>query len=224
MSKAVKRFLLCIRKNKWWIMGAIFTFVILIVGMWVYVVIATISTRYDSTYTKAADVPKRPVAIVFGARENNGTPSPYLQFRVEAAVALYNEGTVKKLLMTGDNSTPGYDEPTAMKKAALGYGVKPEDIVLDYAGFSTYDSCYRAKHIFGVTSAVLVTQNYHLPRALFTCLGVGIDSVGYGAFATEPLLQAQYTVREWFSTDKAAWQLMTHATSKYLGKQELITY
>jgi vancomycin permeability regulator SanA len=224
MPKNVKRFLRFIRNHKWWIMGMILFAVIVIVGMWVYAVIITIPNRYDSAYTKVEDVPKRSVAIVFGAKENNGSPSPYLQFRLESAIALYNAGTVKKLLMSGDNSTPGYDEPTVMGNTALKFGVKREDIVLDYAGFSTFDTCYRAKNIFGVTSAILVTQNYHLPRAIFTCEGVGIDSIGYGAFATEPLLQAQYTVREWFSMDKTALQLLTHAKSKYLGKQELMTY
>jgi vancomycin permeability regulator SanA len=211
-----------LKKYRWWLIGLVALIVFVVLGPWLSTIVSGASATYDSAHISAKDVPKRDVAIVFGAKENNGSPSPYLQFRIDAAVALYKAGTVKKLLMTGDNSTPGYNEPTVMADTAVKMGVKREDVVLDYAGFSTFDSCYRAKYIFGVTSAILVTQNYHLPRAIFTCRGVGVESIGYGAYATQPLLQLQYTIREWFSTDKTVIQILTHAKSKYLGPQELI--
>jgi vancomycin permeability regulator SanA len=219
----MKSVLLFIKRFKWWIIGVIVFIAILIWGAWVTVYIATASVRYDSTKVAPKDVPSRSVAIVFGASESNGVPSPYLLYRVEAAVSLYKAGRVKKLLMSGDNSTLNYDEPVVMQKTAIKLGVKPQDIVLDYAGFSTYDTCYRAIHIFGVTQAILVSQNYHLPRAIFTCDSLGVQSIGYGAYATEPLLQFQYTIREWFSTDKTVVQLLFNRQSKYLGPKELIT-
>lgn len=119
------------------------------------------------------------VAIVFGAGlQRDGKPSPVLQDRVSTAVNLYQEGKVEKLLMSGDNRFIDYNEPGAMRAFAMEQGVPQEDIVLDFAGRRTYDTCYRAFHIFGVKNAVLVTQRYHLPRALLTCNAIGIDASG----------------------------------------------
>jgi len=119
------------------------------------------------------------VAIVFGAGlRRDGTPTPVLKDRILTAVDLYKAGKVEKILMTGDNRSTDYDEPTAMSNFALENGVPEEAIVLDFAGHSTYDSCYRAKNIFHVNQAILVTQSFHLPRAIFICKHLGLDSVG----------------------------------------------
>jgi vancomycin permeability regulator SanA len=99
-------------------------------------------------YNRAEAVPTKPVAVVFGAGVwTDGTPSPMLADRVSASVELYKQGKVQKILMTGDNSKPDYDEVTAMQRFAVEKGVPEKDITLDYAGFSTYESCYRAKEI-----------------------------------------------------------------------------
>jgi SanA protein len=112
-------------------------------------------------------VPTRGVAIVFGAGVwPDGRLSDILVDRVETAVELYRRGKVQKLLMTGDNRFINYNEPGRMRAYALARGVPDHDIVLDYAGRRTYDSCYRANYIFGVRDAILVTQAYHLDRAL----------------------------------------------------------
>lgn len=133
------------------------------------------------TYSEA-EVPARPVAIVFGAGlTRSGEASTVLRDRILAAADLYFAGKVKKMLMTGDNSTINYNEPAAMREYALSLGVPEEDIVLDYAGRRTYDSCYRAREIFGVEQAILVTQDFHLPRALYLCNMLGIDGVGVAA-------------------------------------------
>lgn len=127
----------------------------------------------------ADEVPPRPVAIVFGARVfSSGRLSPMLADRVRTAAQLYNAGKVETLLLTGDNSKAHYNEPEAMRRYALSLGVPGEALVLDYAGFRTYDSCYRARDIFQVDSAILVTQDFHLPRALLLCSAFGIDAVG----------------------------------------------
>ena len=101
--------------------------------------------------------------------------------RVETAVQLYLAGKVDKLLLSGDNRVKEYDEPGRMMDYALARGVPAEDIQPDYAGRRTYDTCYRAREVFGLTSAVLVTQEFHLPRALFTCERLGLDVVGVAA-------------------------------------------
>jgi SanA protein len=130
------------------------------------------------TYSKEA-VPARRVAIVFGAEvRRDGTPSVVLRDRVEMAVTLYKSGKVEKLLMSGDNRVADYNEPESMRQYALTLGMPDTDIVLDYAGRRTYDTCYRAKEIFGVESAILVTQGFHMPRSLFLCDSFGIDVVG----------------------------------------------
>jgi len=119
------------------------------------------------------------VAIVFGSGVWRGNrPSPILYDRIATSVELYRSGKVKKLLMSGDNRFLNYNEPAVMRDAALSMGVPDSDIVLDYAGRRTFDTCYRAKEIFGVENAVLVTQRFHLDRAMYLCSSVGINSVG----------------------------------------------
>lgn len=128
------------------------------------------------------DVMPRRVAIVFGAGLwRDGTPTPVLRDRVQTAANLYFEGKVEKLLMSGDNRFVDYNEPEAMRQYALSLGVPDEAMVLDYAGRRTYDTCYRAREIFGVDSAILVTQGFHLPRAVFLCNMLGVEGVGVPA-------------------------------------------
>lgn len=125
--------------------------------------------------------PKR-VAIVFGAGLRwDGSPTRVLRDRVSTAANLYAAGKVEKLLFSGDNRTLEYNEPQAMLEYAVRLGVPESAIVLDYAGHSTYDTCYRARYIFGIKEAILVTQKFHLPRALYTCAGLGLESVGVPA-------------------------------------------
>ena len=132
------------------------------------------------TYTSAS-VPVRDVAVVFGAEVlPNRTPSDFLKARLDIAYELWQTGKVKVILVTGDNGDVHYNEPDVMRNYLLAKGVPGAKVVADYAGFDTYDSCVRAVRIFGVTSATLVTQGYHLPRALATCRTVGLDAVGVG--------------------------------------------
>lgn len=128
------------------------------------------------------DAPKNRVAVVLGAGlRRDGTPTTVLADRVAAAVELYKQGKVQKLLMSGDNRFVTYNEPQAMADYARSLGVPAEDIVLDYAGRRTYDTCYRAGRIFGLDEVLLVTQNFHLPRAVFICNQLGIRAEGVSA-------------------------------------------
>jgi SanA protein len=111
----------------------------------------------------------------------DGSPTPVLRDRVATAAELYFSGKVEKILMSGDNRVVEYNEPAAMRAYALSLGVPDEAIVLDYAGRSTYDTCYRAGAIFGLHEVILVTQQYHLPRALYTCQALGLDAIGVSA-------------------------------------------
>jgi SanA protein len=153
------------------------TTLILAAAARIYIVISTRPNIYP-----LKDQPQAQVALVFGAGlRRDGSPTAILRDRVQSAVELYKSGKVKKLLMSGDNSYLEYNEPGAMREYALSLGVPETDIVLDYAGRRTYDTCYRASNIFGIKSAILVTQPFHLPRAVYTCRKLGIEATGYAA-------------------------------------------
>lgn len=138
--------------------------------------------RYEPRIYSPADVPERSTAIVFGAAVyRGGRLSTVLRDRMDTAIALYRQGAVSQLLVTGDGLSNRYDEPSAMKAYATQQGVAAEDVFLDLGGQRTYDSCYRARDFFGVEDAVLVTQSFHLSRALFVCEQLGIDAVGVSA-------------------------------------------
>ncbi|GAA3231477.1 vancomycin high temperature exclusion protein [Oerskovia jenensis] len=169
------------------------------------------------------DVPARPVALVLGAGlRPDGTPSTYLTRRLDAARELYERGTVEVILVSGDNSREDYDEPTAMLDWLVGHGVPADRVVRDFAGFDTHDTCVRAREVFGVTEAVVLTQDYHLPRALFSCAQAGIDAVGVGVSAesVEPAKAVVYRVREVPASLKAAWDAVTGREPVHLGARE----
>lgn len=120
--------------------------------------------------------------MVLGAAVNpDGTPSPILKDRLKTGVSLYHRGVAPKLLLTGDDGQVEYNEVQAMKNYAVSAGVPEEDIFLDHAGFSTYDSVYRASYVFDIESAVVVTQEYHLYRTLYSCKKMGIEALGVGS-------------------------------------------
>jgi SanA protein len=169
-------------------------------------------------YARIEDAPARRVAIVFGAGIwPDGRLSDVLADRVSTAVALYRAGKVEKLLMTGDNRFVDYNEPQAMKEYALQLGMPERDIVLDYAGRRTYDSCYRAKEIFEVPNAILVTQRFHLPRALYTCNGLGLESVGVAADRRSYQRIRWFTLREQPAILMAWWEVMVSRPEPVLG-------
>ncbi len=170
------------------------------------------------------EAPVEQTAIIFGAGLlRSGSPSPVLRDRIETAVMLYKAGKVEKLLMSGDNRFLDYNEPGAMGSYAMQLGVPEEDIVLDFAGRRTYDTCYRARHIFGVKEAVLVTQNFHMPRALYTCNNLGVQSVGVPA---DGLFLRRYRVywgmREVLATTVAFWEIWVSRPLPVLGNPEPI--
>lgn len=155
-----------------------------LVGTALLVLLVALANAYvlasggDST-AKVADVPKTEVAIVPGAMVNaDGTMSTMLADRVEQAAALWHAGKVKKILVSGDHQSWSYDEPDTMRKALVRDGVSPRDVFEDHAGFDTWATMVRARSIFGVRKAVVVTQGFHMPRALFLAEEAGIDATG----------------------------------------------
>jgi len=175
-----------------------------------------------------SDAPPKPAAIVFGAGLwRDGRPTPVLRDRVAAAAQLYFSGKVKKLLMSGDNRFEYYNEPASMQAYALELGVPAEDIVLDYAGRRTYDTCYRARHIFKLDDVILVTQGFHLPRALSMCNALGISAIGVPAdqYAQQAYRKSSllyWHLREIPATLVALWEVYISQPLPVLGDPEPI--
>lgn len=209
----MRRLRLLIPTNRWVriALTAVIALVLIPPLTWLAVNLATRNDRYSSI----ASVPHRQVALVFGAGLGaHGRPSPVLADRVKDAVALYDRGTVDGLLMSGDNHSKSYNEVGSMQAYAERLGVPAAAITTDHAGFNTYDSCWRARHVFDVKSAVIVTTNFHVSRAVLTCRSFGIDAVGIGArdfgkYRASTVLK--WNIREMLATVKAVWDVdVTH--------------
>jgi SanA protein len=185
--------------------------ILIILGLFVLLVPRLVTGLYarGRVYT-SSDVPTRRVAIVFGAGLwRNGSPTPVLADRVTTAANLYLAGKVEKLLMSGDNRFVEYNEPEAMRQLALSLGVPYEAIVLDYAGRRSYDTCYRAKAIFKVDQAILVTQAFHMPRVIYLCNRLGVDSIGVTSDVQyyRKSTRLYWNIRELSATLAALWDV-----------------
>jgi SanA protein len=192
----------------------------LAVALAAFGIVSVIQSRYESLITEVGAAPERPVAIVFGAGiRTGGRLSPILKDRMDTAIALYDAGKVRKLLVSGDNSTLSYNEPGAMYDYAVMQGVPPNDVVRDYAGRRTYDTCYRAGHIFGVSEAILVTQRFHLPRAIFTCGNLGVAAVGVAADRRPYRANSYYRLRDAVATLRAAADVWLLRPTPILGEK-----
>jgi vancomycin permeability regulator SanA len=185
----------------------------LLPSTWMYL---TTGDRLRTT----TDAPRTEVAIVFGAGLWDGEPSPYLAHRLDAAAKLYRAGRVEVVLVTGDNSREDYDEPDAMRAYLTARGVPGRRIVSDYAGFDTWDSCVRARKIFGVHEAVLISQDFHIRRALALCRAAGVRSYGIGVAAKHDATWYYGGTREIFAAGKAALDAVFEPDPRFLGPRE----
>jgi vancomycin permeability regulator SanA len=168
-------------------------------------------------------VPPAPVALVLGAQvDPDGTPSPFLAARLDLARRLFVAGKVRVLLVSGDNMRHNYDEPSAMRAWLINHGVPDKKIVRDYAGFDTYDSCARAIRIFGVHQLTVVTQSYHLPRAVMLCRRLGLDANGVGDDSVSQFRGPWLTnsTREYGACVKAVYDALSGRDPVYLGQHE----
>lgn len=165
-----------------------------------------------------AEVREAQAAIVLGALVYpDGRVSPMVADRLEAAYGLYRAGKVQKILITGDHGQVEYDEVNTMRRYLEQKGVPPADIFLDHAGFDTYDSMYRARAIFQVRSAVVVTQRFHLPRAVYIARELGLDAEGVVADRFEYLGAKRYEVREMAARIKAFGEVTIRRKPIFLG-------
>jgi vancomycin permeability regulator SanA len=200
--------------------------ILFIMGLATFLLPRLITFIYSQPRTYRADgVPQKRVAIVFGAGLlRDGSPTAVLRDRVKTAVELYQGGKVEKLLMSGDNSSIYYNEPESMRQYALSLGVPDESIVLDYAGRRTYDTCYRAHRIFGLEEVILVTQRFHLPRAIYTCNMLGLPAIGVIADQREYRQRSLlfWNLRETVASLVALWEIHYSKPEPILGDPEPI--
>jgi vancomycin permeability regulator SanA len=192
---------------------------ILILGLAPSAVSLAVGGPRISTVTQVAP---QPVAIVFGAATYaDGSPSPFLKGRLDLARELFDHGKVRAILVSGDNRHLDYNEPDAMRNYLIAQGVPSSKVVADYAGFDTYSTCVRARRIFGVSRATLVSQTYHLPRAITACRAVGVDAWGVGDDSAHQYGDQwwQGTFREIPGSAKLAFDLATNR-QPVLGKPE----
>lgn len=178
--------------------------------------LSMVAAAYHRVSFSIHTTPPMPVALLLGASVNSkGVLSPVMQERADRAVQLYHAGIVKKIIVSGDDSTLQYDEVYPVGKYLRSYNVPQKDIFLDYAGFDTYSSVYRAKQVFHADTVLIVTQWFHLPRALFIAWGLGVDARGIDASKGERYIQS--TLREIPASVKALFEVLSGRLPKYLG-------
>jgi SanA protein len=183
-----------------------------------------INSSKQQIYFNDADIPKKQIALVLGARVyQNGSLSDIMSDRAITAINIYKEGKVDRILISGDHGKTTYDEVNAIKKYMLNNGVAEEDLFLDHAGFDTYDSVYRAKEIFQVESMTIITQEFHLYRAIYIANELQIDAIGLAADLRTYRSNVFNQVRESAARVKAVFDVVLKAKPKYLGQKIPIT-
>ena len=166
---------------------------------------------------EAAELSDVDCAVILGAGVREGKPTPMLRDRLLVGIDLYKSGAVKKLIMSGDHGSTDYDEVNIMKSFAVDRGVPDEDIFMDHAGFSTYETIYRAREIFEADNIIIVSQKYHLYRALYIAEKLGIKSVGVSADLDTYRGQTKRDLREILARDKDFFKCLFKPKPTYLG-------
>lgn len=156
--------------------------------------------------------------IVLGCKVNDVTPSPMLRDRLLRGVEVYHSGAAPKMLMSGDHGRTDYDEVNAMKQFAIDRDVPSENIFMDHAGFSTYETMYRAKEIFAAKRVVIVTQSYHLYRAVYIARSLGMEAYGVSSDLDNYINQTRYNLREVLARDKDFVMTIFKPEPTYLGE------
>jgi SanA protein len=183
-----------------------------------------LSTSRKYIYSDISNIPKSYTAIVLGAQVHQlGVPSNFLKDRLDEAIELYKSNKISRFLLSGDHGRSNYDEVNTMKIYLLENGIDTNDIFLDHAGFDTYSSMYRAREIFEVKDAIIVTQNFHLPRAVFIARKLGIKAYGINADKQNYSSISYLRKREKIANIKACLELLIHKKPKYLGEKIPIT-
>lgn len=198
---------------------AIISLIILAILLTIFINIYVKSSTEDMIISAEESLDKNADCIlVLGAGvRRDGSPSPMLEDRILTGMDLYNKGVSDRLIMSGDHSTKGYDEVNTMKRYAVERGIPSEHVFMDHAGISTYDSIYRAKEIFEAEKIIIVTQKYHLYRALYTARALGIEAYGVSADIRVYAGQDLREIREKAARVKDFFMAIFKPNPKFLG-------
>lgn len=177
-------------------------------------------------YNEANEVPSTDVALILGTSRytTQGATNLFFKYRIQAVVKLYKAGKIKHIIVSGDNSVSSYNEPREMRKALVKEGIPYESITLDFAGFRTLDSVVRCKEVFDQDHFIIISQQFHIERALFIAKKFDIHATGFAAQDPPEKYSFKTTVREYFARTMAIIDLyILHTQPKFLGKKEVIT-
>ena len=202
-----------------------FIFCALLVAFIVFSNVIIVQSTKKEIYSTVNSTPKKKVALILGTSRYTiwGTTNLYFKYRIEAAAKLYHSGKISHIIVSGDNSDKTYNEPRQMWDALLKKGIPHSAITLDFAGFRTLDSVVRSKEVFGQTEIIIISQRFHVERALFIASKYKIDAIGFAAQDPPKKYSFKTRVREYFAKTKAVIDLyIINKKPKYLGKKEII--
>jgi len=199
-------------------------FLLLIVAGFLFIVFANYSIKKDSdsfiSYS-VSDLPKVKTAVVLGTNKSlsNGNPNLYFKYRIDAATELYKSGKIESIIVSGDNSVKGYNEPEQMKLDLIANGIPADKIYEDFAGFRTLDSVVRAKEIFGQNKVIFISQKFHNERAVFLAQKFGIEAFGYNAKDVNKYAGLKTNLREYLAKAKAYLDIWFNVEPKFGGEK-----
>ena len=197
------------------VLGIVLLIGIAVVSLSVYMVKTTEKSIFTADTFKNDE--KADCILILGAGVKDSKPKPMLRDRLLTGIELYKSGAAEKIIMSGDHGRADYDEVNVMRAFALEQGARAEDIFLDHAGFSTYDSVYRAKHIFGADYIIIVSQKYHLYRALYIAESLGIKAAGVSADLNPYGGQLKRDIREIIARDKDFFKCIIKPEAQIMG-------
>lgn len=201
----------------------IFTIILLIILFLINIFIVYKTNKNVILFNEAKDLGDIDCILVLGAGIKQGKPSDMLEDRLIQAINLYKNGISKKIIMSGDHGSQNYDEVNLMKKYAIDQGVPSEDIFMDHAGFSTYESMYRAKEVFKVNTVIVVTQKYHQYRAIYIAKELGLDAYGVSSDLRKYQKQTYREIREIAAREKDFFKCFFKPSPTYLGEEIPVT-
>ncbi len=214
--KSIKKIVL----NKW----SIISFLLIVSFIVSSNVIISKSTQ-NLIYSDIENVPNTNVALILGTSRytTQGYTNLYFKYRIQAIVKLYKSGKIQHIIVSGDNSITSYNEPREMRKALMKEGIPFEAITLDFAGFRTLDSVVRCKEVFGQDNFIIISQQFHIERALFIAKKFDIHAIGFAAQNPPEKYSFKTNIREYFARTMAIIDLyILHTQPKFLGKKEVV--
>lgn len=183
------------------------------------IIVVTTTINNIISKDKASELEDVDCILILGAGIRNGGPSPMLEDRLLSGIYLYENNVSSKILVSGDHMNKGYDEVNIMKNYLINYKIPSQAIFMDHAGISTYDSIYRAKHIFKANKIIIVTQRYHLHRALYIAKQLGIEAYGVESKPSKYRYQGIRELREILARSKDLFKVLFKVKSTFQGEE-----